>query len=292
METKYYKAKNSFSPVSFIVILVATFILGSVLSWPYLWLEEKIPFIYLNILIPVGTGIILGFVIGKIARILKKHSPIFGILSIFIGYLGMTIIKWALYVYNLVFVDSGTSFFEGMKLILTSPAEFWETIGYINTLGTWGFSESGNVTGALLWIVWIGEFILLFVCFVAMFYNQIDIPFIDKDNNWAVKYGTKFEFTYFNVADVSRTIENDPNTLFLYPRLQRSGAKVNYVSAELYRSQDGGLNYLTLSTHILDDKGNYSATKVIKHLIVDWDFVNNLINNTYTGPEEQVSESI
>lgn len=292
MENKYYKAINSFSPISFISILVATFILGSVLSWPYLWLEEKIPFIYLNILIPVGTGIILGFVIGKIARILKMHSPIFGILSIFIGYLGMTIIKWALYVYNLVFVDSGTSFFEGMKLVLTSPAEFWETIGYINTLGTWGFSESGNVTGALLWIVWIGEFILLFVCFVAMFYNQIDIPFIDKDNNWAVKYGTKFEFTYFNVADVSRTIENDPNTLFLYPRLQRSGAKVNYVSAELYRSHDGGLNYLTLSTHILDDKGNYSATIVIKHLIVDWDFVNNLINNTYTGAEEQVSESI
>ena len=292
METKYYKAKNSFSPVSFIVILVATFILGSVLSWPYLWLEEKIPYIYLNILIPIGTGIILGFAIGQVARILKMHSPIFGILSIFIGYLGMTVIKWAMYVYNLVFIDSGISFLEGMKLILTSPAEFWMTIGDINSLGTWGLSESGNVTGALLWIIWIVEFILLFSCFAAMFYNQIDIPFLDKDNNWAVKYGTKFEFTYFNVADVSRTIENDPNTLFLYPRLQRTSTKVNYVSAELYRSQDGGLNYLTLSTHILDDKGNYSNKKVIKHLIVDWDFVNNLINNTYTGPEEQVSESI
>ena len=290
MENKYYKVKNSFSPISFIVILVATFILGSALSWPYLWLEEKIPFIYLNILIPVGAGVILGIVIGKLAKILKMHSPVFGILSIFIGYLGITVIKWAMYVYNLVFIDSGMSFFEGMKLILTSPAEFWDAICYINTVGTWGFSESGNITGILLWIVWIGEIILLFGCFAATFYSEIDIPFVDKDNNWAIEYGTNFEFTYFNVADVSRTIENDPNTLFLYPRLQKTNAKVNYVSAELYRSQDRGLNYLTLSTHILDSKGNYSNKKVIKHLMVDWDFVNKLINNADT--EEQALESI
>ncbi len=80
--------------------------------------------------------------------------------------------------------------------------------------------------------------------------------------------------------------------LFLYPRLETNDQKINHVSVELYRSKDGGLNYLTLSTRVLNDKNNYSTTSVIKHLIVDWDFIDNLISNTYTTNGANVGESV
>lgn len=101
METKYYKVKNTFSPLAFIAVLLVTLIIGSALSWPYLWLEDKIPLIYLNLLIPVGAGMILGGIVGQVAKVLKMHSPIFGTISILIGFIGVTIIKWAMYIYNL-----------------------------------------------------------------------------------------------------------------------------------------------------------------------------------------------
>lgn len=292
METKYYKVKNTFSPLAFIVILLVTFIIGSALSWPYLWLEEKIPFIYFNVLIPVGAGMILGAIVGQVAKVLKMHSPIFGTISILIGFIGVTIIKWAMYIYNLLAASESLPLFSTMKNILSNPSEFWTTICYVNSVGTWGLSKGSNVTGILLWIIWIGEIILFYFCFSVIFHSEIDIPFVEKDNAWATKHDTTFKFAYFNLANVSKSIEEDPNALFLYPRLDTNVEKVNHVSAELYRSKDGGLNYLTLSTHVLNDKNNYSTTSVIKHLIVDWDFVNNLISNTYTTNEANVGESV
>lgn len=291
METKYYKVKNTFSPLAFIAVLLVTLIIGSALSWPYLWLEDKIPLIYLNLLIPVGAGMILGGIVGQVAKVLKMHSPIFGTISILIGFIGVTIIKWAMYIYNLFASSESLPFFSTMKNILLNPSEFWSTICYVNSVGTWGLSKESNITGIFLWIIWIGEIILFYFCFSVIFHSEIDIPFVEKDNTWATKYDTTFKFAYFNLADVSRSIEEDPNALFLYSRLNSTNAKVNYVSAELYRSKDGGLNYLTLSTHVLNDKNNYSTTKVIKHLIVDWDFVNNLVSNTYTTNEANVAKS-
>ena len=161
----------------------------------------------------------------------------------------------AIYIFNLIGSGSETSLFEGVKLLITNPSDFWEIICYFIHVGTWGISKSGgNVTGIILWVIWIGEIILLFVCFAATFHTMLDIPFVEKDNNWATKYDTTFKFAYFNLDGVSRSIESDPNALFLYPRLENSDAKVNYVSAELYRSQDGGLNYLTLSTHRSEER--------------------------------------
>ncbi len=289
METKYYKASNTFSPISFILILLCTFILGSVISWPYLWLEEKIPFIYINVLIPIGAGILIGFIAGKLAKALKMHSPLFGVISILIGYVGFTVVKWAMYVYKILISEPGDSFITGTLDVLTNPSGFWSGICLINEYGTWGLSDNSTVSGIFLWIIWILEILLFFGCLAFTFHAQIDIPFDETVNAWANKYPTEFRFEFFNVNDVVSTIEKNPNALLEYPRLNTTG-KVNYVSATIYQSHDQNANYLTLTKHVLDDKGNYSNDDVMKYLIVSRDFVNLLASNATAPTEEFIAE--
>lgn len=282
MNHLYYKPSSHVSPISLLILFLITFLLGSTLSVPYLFLVQKIPFIYINILLPIALGAILGAVTAYIAKDLKVANKYFGVAACGVGFIAFNIVKWAIYIYN-IFDFTDYTFLQAIKEIILSPQLFWESICYINENNFWGFIAEAPVTGPLLWLIWIGEIVVIGIPLFALLIDRLEMPFIDRDDDWAEKCTHIAIFSSFNVRASKSAIEADPDILLKEPLLPYPPVGESYVSGEVFQSKDGNENYLLLTEYNINSKGQYMKYKRLKYLHVSKYFVNALLYNaSYT----------
>ena len=85
-------------PLGTIVIAAAVAVIGSLLSFVYLKINQVCPSAYLCILIAFGFGAALGYVAYMLIKILKIRSVASAVVGTIIGCILFTLFKWALYV--------------------------------------------------------------------------------------------------------------------------------------------------------------------------------------------------
>ena len=282
MNHLYYKSSSHVSPTSLLILFLITFLLGSTLSVPYLFLVQKIPLVYVNILLPLLLGLLLGFVTTYIAKDLKVTNKYLGLAACGIGFIGFNIVKWAIYIYN-TFEYTDYPFLQTIKEIILSPQIFWKSICYINENNFWGLISDMPLSGPLLWLVWIGEIGLIALPLFSMLSARLEMPFIEQDNEWAEKCTNVAVFSSFDVKSSKSTIEAEPTILLKEPLLPCPPIGESYVLGEIFQSKDGNENYLLLTEYNVNSKGQYTRYKRLKYLHVSKNFVNALLYNaSYT----------
>ena len=173
--------------------------------------------------------------------------------------------------------------------ILAQPGQLFRDIKNVNKDGRWGISSRrsysstaegktpDNVKGFMLWLVWIGELLMINIPAFAVSIPKCQEPFIETDNDWAQKYPTQFKFGAVNAASLKSSMEIDPLSLFNNQALITAGGRTNYFTVTLYHSRSFMENYILVDNTTYDSRRKtYNHKSFIKYMIVDTEFVGTL----------------
>lgn len=281
----YYKPSNRFTFLGFIMLVVSTAIIGSLLSIVYLKINQLCPFIYLTILIACGYGFVLGFVANFFVKTLKLRNPGLAILAMLIGGLIFTYFKWSFYILNdwrMISEQMEWKFDLTIFDILKDPKLLWQDIVNLNSEGRWGIGSNptSNISGVALWIVWAIEAAMLIFIPAEMVKRRSSEPFIENENEWAKEYKNGvFNFEFFDLRKKKGLISNNPSEIFNFKSISFIPQAENYVSLLLRHSEDFNECFITLSNSDYNKKNKKNEKhEIIQYLRVDAGFVSRLFD--------------
>ena len=291
MNELYYKSSEKVSISGAIFLFLGTFLAGTVLAIPYLFIVEICPIIYACILLTVGYGYVVGLLCKVIIDKTKMRNALVTIISVSLGTIAFTYFKWIFYVCRKI----TESYIVGVNEIIADPSLLWDGIKLINSVGTWsiGRHSSSAVNGPILYIVWIAEIIIIAGVAIFTAYDKTRFPFIESDDEWAKEYKEKtFAFEWFEIK--KNEIEENPYLIFNNnPKYFTSAS--NFVELKLYHSYNFSECYISLflNNYNVKNKKN-ERTEKIKYLRVSTDFYEKLIQlfeRPKIMPEEQFLNS-
>ena len=262
-----YKPSGKFNPIGFFALFLITVVTGSLTRLLYLFLVAKIPSAKLSVFLPFLMGGLLGAISYQVARFFKLRSRLTIMVSAGLGIIVYNYFKWAFFISN-VFTESYISEFTK---IIADPALMIDSIKLINEYGTWGFNDEVAVTGTVLAIIWILEFLLLAGVHFAVLKDGSSLPFIESENAWAHKSNVTFYATYFSVKEMRARIEQNPQILLDYIQAPTDLYSQNHVEINIFHSSDFNENYIDVSEVTISQKKgkeDRTVTRVIKYLSV------------------------
>ncbi len=273
---RYYKSSNRADPLGLIALVLVTAVAGSALSILYLLLVRVIPIVQLSILLTILFGGLLGLIGSLTCGIFKLRNRLLTIIASVAGILIYTYVKWSLF--SSFALDE--SYFTLLTGFLTSPTALLEAIALINKYGTWSFGRDSTtaVTGVILAIIWIIEFLIYAIIHLLVVNDKTNTPFIEKENNWAKKSDVRFYCRDFVLNAHLSEIENDPNVLLSYlddPQVVGVG---QHIEIELFHSSDFTENYIDIIRVVITNaaRNNKQETKLVKKLAVNREFAQKL----------------
>lgn len=152
---QYYKSKI-FMPIGMILIAAAVAVIGSLLSFIYLKINQVCPSAYLCIVCAVLFGTALGGVAYVLIKLFKIRSVASAVVGMIIGCLIFTVFKWALYVqwdcedniYNSMksvnaasYIGFNIDFTDEDGNLLTNEAEINETVAILKSIPMTNYIE-------------------------------------------------------------------------------------------------------------------------------------------------------
>lgn len=99
MNEKYYQSSNKFSWKGIVVMLLTYLVVGTGLSWVYLWINRVCPSIYLCVFAAVGLAAAVDFIARLVIKVFKLRSVMAVLIGAVVGLAGMHYLKWAIYDY-------------------------------------------------------------------------------------------------------------------------------------------------------------------------------------------------
>lgn len=273
-QSLYYKSSNKLTILGFLGLFLGSALVGVVLSIPYLWGIQKIPYTKINFLLAIILGAILGWVCNFLCGALKIRNRSLAVTAVILGIFVYTYFKWSTYV-SFIYTDSYTDLL--LSLIL-NPAALLSGILEINEVGTWSLSDSNAVTGVFLAIVWLGEFLIISGIQICIMFDRPTEPFIESENRWAMKKESAVYLRYFAVKDMKSAIEQDPSVILSYVDDPAVVAPISHVRIDHFHSSDYSENYITVKEVQVKNAKNAKVEekKVIKKLAVSRAYISDL----------------
>lgn len=168
--------------------------------------------------------------------------------------------------------------------VLTHPGTLWADIKDIAEVGRWSYTSSSSsnyssssnsdgdvVKGAMLWIVWIAELLIIDGCAIFFACQPAKNIFIEQDNDWAEVYDNNtFTFASTGSAQLKNMMEaTADNILNLQPVNVSQIAGRPYAKLTVSHSRDYTENYLNGYIMTYNQKNrNYVSTKSFEGLKV------------------------
>lgn len=159
--------------------LLAVPLMAVLLGWPlgfaYGYLVKWIPFVYLNALITLGYGLVLGVVTGAVLKLCRvRNVPVAAVLASVVG-VAANYFQWNGHVHALV---------DGMPWLI-QPRELWAVMGFLYENGSWALRSGGNVTGWFLASIWVIEAATILVLAVYLGTDPVrKTPYCEKSGSW------------------------------------------------------------------------------------------------------------
>lgn len=192
-------------------------LVGVLVGWPlgfaYAYLIKWIPFVYLNAVLTLGYGLVVGLAMGATLKLCRVRSvPVAGLLATLAGVLA-NYFQWNGCVHALL---------DGAPL-LCPPAGMVGFMQHLYEHGSWGMRSGGNVTGVMLALIWAAE--ALTILGVAIYSGTDPIrntPYCEKSDSWLdenTKYSTLAAFTEpaqltaLKAGDIGPVLEARPRQL-------------------------------------------------------------------------------
>ena len=180
IETSYHKNSGSFGVLSPVYISVFGILSAIILGTIYAYAVFYIPFIYLNFLLTLGLGLVLGNIIGFAGKIGKaRNKKLMLVSGIVVGLISLYV-AWAAWILAL----------SGHQALVLSPVILIQVLGEVGKEGVWsmfGYTPTGVVLYAI-WLIEAGMIVWFTVVACKDFMGET--PFCERCSCWAEE---KFE---------------------------------------------------------------------------------------------------
>lgn len=183
-EPVHYTHSGNFSPHLILVGVVLAALVSVPLAWLYALGIYHIPWVYLNLLLTVGFGWVLGAVMVWVLRGCRVRNTTLALMS------AGAVVAFAFYFHWAAWVSTvfqGAEVDVGTLEAALQPGALWAAVLAINETGAWGFGES-PVTGGFLWAIWTAEALIVFG--MALFWTHVefqDVPYCEVCDSWCEK---------------------------------------------------------------------------------------------------------
>ncbi|TYZ13382.1 hypothetical protein FY528_02940 [Hymenobacter lutimineralis] len=279
----YYQPSGRFT-VSGVLLLV---ILGTAAAVPlafvYVYAIWYIPFIYINLFVTLGFGLLLGYALKTLTKSGKLRSPAL------VGWLSFALALWAWYLQWCVYLT--LLFGAGETESLGSRASFthttFEADVFLGTLlnpplvlgmlprladeGTWSIFGV-TISGIFLYLVWLAELLILVLLTWNMPRSQAEVPFSELADEWAEKITLPQPATPFADAAATKLALETADWNHLQPHTEPDGT-AHFGRLHFFRApSDPDCCFLSLENVAIetDNKGKASekTTDVLEYLRV------------------------
>ncbi|MBC6108862.1 hypothetical protein ACFOG5_13975 [Pedobacter fastidiosus] len=193
MENKY-TPQGYASPAAILITTAIGLLASLILPLLYIVLSRLIPNIWFIAIIAFLLGLGLGFFIDlgiKIGKIRNKRVAI--IIAVLCGIFAFYV-QWVFFD-TIVYSNKGFTFNLGsadFKILLsdffflfTHPNVLFQEIVNLNAIGTFRIESTDTISGLLLWIIWVGEFIVILGGIIfAVLNGQVTKPYSELNDQW------------------------------------------------------------------------------------------------------------
>ena len=269
-----------FEKKSDVLGLIAMFIIfivfGMVLNYVYIVLQDVIPNLLLAGLAGVGYGFVLLCVVMFLKRILKITSNVPACILIILAMLFIYYMNWtmfiALWIPRFGFEINGELVYYYMRPILDfrmyMDSIWWiltdvpegrithliEDIRFLNEVGTWG-TGGAAWTGARIGIVWVGEFLIMFILPVYAAAVTWGL-FLHEKNAWADTRLLPYAFAIFDKQSLTRIEEGDIQAIIEQPLASSS---TGIMAVALCYVNEERTEYIAVFNASFDKKGEMNS---------------------------------
>lgn len=279
--SNYYTPSGKMSPVAIGYFLLSVCIILPLLGLIYSYAIWYIPIIYVNVLLAIGFGFAIGFVIsflvvnmGKVRSVSK--ALMFGILGALVAYYFHWVV-WGDLLYN---ASGGNDYFTFSNINISEviglafrPGAIFELVGAVNEMGTWGFGDS-PVSGTMLTVVWVIEFLIIMVVATFVSIGFAGTPFCEVENQWFKERALAPFNAISDGPSLIAMLEAGDETLINYIS-KKSEDQLNHSIFTVYNS-DHDESYMSIVNKVAkvdDGKVSYSDQPVVTHIKVTDDLV-------------------
>lgn len=192
-----FELSGNYSPLGFLLACGLSATLSVFGGYLYAVVVTYMPFIYLNLLLNVGFGLMIGFSVSflcKLALIRNIKARFFiGLLASIVGLAA----HWWVYLFLITTgkIPLEHTVSEGSFLI--DPEVLKEIFMALYTYGNWSFSGI-DINGSLLVSIWVGEALIIIGAPLLILYKHPIPPFSEKYMKWYSKVTLAQDFAYIS----------------------------------------------------------------------------------------------
>ncbi|MCB2406956.1 hypothetical protein [Hymenobacter lucidus] len=194
----YYKPSGRITVGGILGFVVVGLVAAVVLAFAYVYATWYIPFIYINVLLTLGFGAVLGYVLNRMTTVGKLRNPAL------VGWLALAIGLWAWYVQWAVYLTllngAGETEYAGRRFSITHTSFELDTflgiiarpdlvlsmLPRIAEDGMWSIFTV-KVSGFVLYLVWFAELVILLAFPWIVSHSEAGAPFSERAGQWAEK---------------------------------------------------------------------------------------------------------
>lgn len=261
---KYYKHSGALSPNGIVYICILGSFAAVIFSFIYALATKYISFAYIDILLTLALGGIVGLAISYGAKKGKIRNRIIVIIfAIILGTLA-EYLNWVFYIYAL----------SGYKSLIFSPVSLKTIMQFISITGSWSI-KNYTPKGTELYLIWLAEgLIIIGTAVYVAFKSMSKSIFCESCNCWAEKKTivSMLEPLFITKADLkSQLEENDFSSLLQLKKAVPTSR--SFTELEI-TSCDSCMQLFVLNINAIrvdiDSKGKKSlkSTPVIKNVII------------------------
>lgn len=180
---RFYHHSGRFSAIGLLLGFIATSLVGSALAVIYAYGIRYIPFVYINVLLTLGFGLVLGLLAGRFVVQFKIRNATLAYAMTFLAVLVSYYLAWVAWIAAHL---RGGDMQVSMLRLAQHPRIVWELIKMFNEHGTWsiGRNSSELVSGVFLTIVWIAEAAMIFGAALLVLRTRLKMPFCEACEHW------------------------------------------------------------------------------------------------------------
>jgi len=284
----YYRPSGKFSASFFLYVLLIVVVAIPIVSVVYIYLSYYLPIVYLNILVTIGCGTVMGILMGFAAGLGKVRSPVLVLISTIAVMCIAKYVQWTVYIplifstsYQVLGITLGERFLTSFYL-LAEPGTVIELAGVINAVGAWSVGKGGTtVSGVSLLAVWIMEFVAMTGAACMASKEKPKFPFCEETKAWYDKIPNKVETGIpDNFEGMKADIENGRYAELVQFAKTAKKNETHLLSLLFYKPPSSEQPYYLQINQVRLSGGKKKEGKILlKYIAVDGESVREITDN-------------
>ena len=265
-----YQESGKVNSAKFLIAIIAAVAISILLGYVYVLIMMFIPIIYLNVLITIGLGILLGWIARAATRFShnrnKRSQLLFAVL------LGVLVTYFHYVAYLLYMMDGAVPslslYLSQLPWIVMEPGSFFSFLSVVNELGPWSIFGL-TFSGVLLALVWLLEALIIIGAPVLTVFGSDPYPYAESLGKWYPKFTLSEEFASISgTTSLINDLQADP--LKTIEELGM-GTATRYSKIHVFYLPKAKDNYLTFEKVTIEDaeKGNKDSVLVLNNYRID-----------------------